>query len=132
MQQALSQPGAPTYDGLVVIVRKGTIVEHAGAAPPLRAGASRAATGPLAATRAQAVNKLVTAVPTLANQKALQLATLKAALPVLLPRRRKVWGWQRQAQWNTFGTWMLTNHLLSNPNAVTDASTNELLQGQGV
>jgi len=131
LQQLLSQPGAPTYDGLVVVARKGTIVEHAGLVRRFvqaLAHGYRAARG----DPRQAINKLVAAVPALGATRALQLATLKAALPDMFPAGAKLWGWQREAEWNTFGTWMTTHHLLSNPNAITDASTNELLQGQGV
>ena len=42
------------------------------------------------------------------------------------------WGWQDPTQWNAYGEWMLKNHLISDPNAVLDASTNELLAGQGI
>ena len=131
LQQLLSQSGAPTYDGLVVVARKGTIVEHAGL---LRRFVQTLAHGYRAARGdpRQAINKLVAAVPALSATKALQLATLEAALPDMFPAGAKIWGWQREAEWNTFGTWMTTHHLLSNPNAITDASTNELLQGQGV
>jgi ABC-type nitrate/sulfonate/bicarbonate transport system substrate-binding protein len=131
LQQLLSRPGVPTYDGLVVVARKGTIVEHAGLVRRFvqaLAHGYRAARG----DPRQAINKLVAAVPALGATRALQLATLKAALPDMFPAGAKIWGWQREAEWNTFGTWMATHHLLSNPNAVTDASTNELLQGQGV
>ncbi|HUY58636.1 MAG TPA: ABC transporter substrate-binding protein [Solirubrobacteraceae bacterium] len=131
LQHLLSQPGAPTYDGLVVVARKGTIVEHPGLVRRFvqaLAHGYRAARG----DPRQAINKLVAAVPALRATKALQLATLKAALPDIFPAGAKIWGWQREAEWNTFGTWMTTHHLLSNPNAITDASTNELLQGQGV
>jgi hypothetical protein len=37
-----------------------------------------------------------------------------------------------QTQWNSYGQWMLDQHLITSVNAVTDASTNELLAGQGV
>ena len=50
LQQLLSKPGAPTYDGLVLVVRKGSIVEHARcSAASYRP--SRAATGQPAPTR---------------------------------------------------------------------------------
>ncbi len=131
LQQLLSKPGYPTYDGLVVVVRKGTIVQHA---PLIRRFVQALARGYRAARAnpAQAVSNLVTAVPALAPQEALQLTTVNAAMPYFFPAGLKVWGWQRQAQWNAFGTWLTQNHLLSNPNAISDASTNELLQGQGV
>jgi len=131
LQQLLSQPGTPTYDGLVVVARKGTIVEHAGL---VRRFVQELAHGYRAARGdpRQAINKLIAAVPALRATRALQLATLKAALPDIFPAGAKIWGWQREAEWNTFGTWMTTHHLLSNPNAIADASTNELLPGQGV
>jgi hypothetical protein len=37
-----------------------------------------------------------------------------------------------QTQWNSYGQWMLNQHLITRINAITDASTNELLAGQGV
>ncbi len=131
LHELLSKPGAPTYDGMVLVVRKGSIVDDAG---PLRRFVQTVARGYRAAREnpARAVNDLVKAVPSLASQKALQLSLLNAAMPHMFPSHAKVWGWQREAEWNTFGTWMLQHHLLSNPNAITDASTNELLQGQGV
>jgi putative hydroxymethylpyrimidine transport system substrate-binding protein len=63
----------------------------------------------------------------------LQLASVKATLPSFFPANPgNPWGWQNQAQWNAYGEWMLTQHLISSPNAVSDASTNEVLAGQGV
>jgi putative hydroxymethylpyrimidine transport system substrate-binding protein len=131
LQQLLSQPNVPTYDSLVAVVRKATIVQHA---PLIRRFVQAVARGYQAARAnpAQAIKNLVAAVPTLGSSKALQLATLKAAIPSFFPAGDAIWGWQSQAQWNTFGTWMMNHHLLSNPNAITDASTNELLQGEGV
>jgi putative hydroxymethylpyrimidine transport system substrate-binding protein len=131
LQQLLSRPGYPTYDGLVMVARKGSIVQHA---PLIRRFVQAVARGYRAArgNPTQAVTDLINAVPSLAPQQPLELATLKAAMPYLFPTGGKVWGWQREAQWNAFGTWLAQNHLLSNPNAIGDASTNELLQGQGV
>jgi putative hydroxymethylpyrimidine transport system substrate-binding protein len=115
----------------VLVVRKGSIVQHAGL---IRRFVQAIARGYRAARAnpADAITNLVNAVPALAPEEPLQLATLKAAMPYFFPAGLKIWGWQREAQWNAFGTWLAQNHLLSNPNAVTDASTNELLQGQGV
>lgn len=131
LQQLLSKPGFPSYDGLVVVVRKGTIVGNAGLVrrfvQALARGYSAAGAHP-----GQAIANLIAAVPSLAPSRPLQLATLKAALPSFFPPTGKVWGWLRQSQWNAFGEWLNSNHLLSNPNAITDATTNELLPGQGV
>lgn len=131
LQQLLSQPGYPTYDGLVLVVRKGSIVAHA---PLIRRFVQAVARGYRAARAnpTQAINNLITEVPSLAPQKQLQLSILNAAMPYFFPPGLKVWGWQRESQWNSFGTWMTEHHLLNNPNATTDASTNELLQGEGV
>lgn len=131
LQQLLSVPGYPTYDGLVVVVRKGSIVDHA---PLIRRFVQAVARGYRAARAnpTQAITNLITEVPSLAPQQALETAELTAAMPYFFPAGGKVWGWQREAQWNSFGTWMTQHQLLSNPNAVTDASTNELLPGQGV
>jgi ABC-type nitrate/sulfonate/bicarbonate transport system substrate-binding protein len=131
LQQLLSQPGAPTYDGLVLVVRKGSIVDHAGLVRRFVQAVGRGYRAAKADPQ-RAINDLVAAVPSLDSSKALQLNTLDAAMPYIFPAGLKIWGWQREAEWNTFGTWMITNHLLTNPNAITDASTNELLQAQGV
>jgi hypothetical protein len=53
-------------------------------------------------------------------------------MPAFFPAGLKVWGYEPAAEWNAFGSWLARNHLLSNQNAITDASTNELLQAQGV
>jgi hypothetical protein len=37
-----------------------------------------------------------------------------------------------QTQWNSYGKWMLNEHLITRVSAIADASTNELLAGQGV
>jgi putative hydroxymethylpyrimidine transport system substrate-binding protein len=131
LQQLLSSPGYPTYDGLVIVVRKGTIVDHA---PLVRRFVQAVARGYRAARAnpTQAITNLITEVPSLAPQQALETATLQAALPYFFPTGGKVWGWQREAQWNSFGSWLTQHQLLSNANAITDASTNELLPGQGV
>jgi hypothetical protein len=131
LQEGLSQPKAPTYDGLVLVVRKGSIVDHA---PLLRRFVQAVAHGYRAARAdpAAAVGNMATQVPALVPTEPLVLATVNAAMPYFFPKGLPVWGWQRQAQWNRLGTWMTDNKFLDNPNAVTDASTNELLQGQGI
>jgi len=78
-----------------------------------------------------AVNNLVKASPGLDPK--LQLASVKATLSAFFPSNpADPWGWQDPTQWNDYGSWMLKNHLITVPNAVLDASTNELLAGQGL
>jgi len=131
LQQLLSAPGYPTYDGLVIVVRKGSIVDHA---PLIRRFVQAVARGYRAARAnpTQAITNLITEVPSLAPQQPLETAILQAAMPYFFPAGGKVWGWEREAQWNSFGSWMTQHQLISNPNAITDASDNELLPGQGV
>ena len=130
LQSLLAQPSAPTYNGLVVVVRKGTIVNHAGLArrfiQAVRRGYAAVRRDPQAGVAA-----LIAADPGLATQKRSLLATVRALLPYFFPSGT-IWGWQSEKNWNTFGTWLYNNKLITNPNAVTDASTNELLQGEGV
>jgi hypothetical protein len=57
---------------------------------------------------------------------------VRATLPAYFsPDRALPWGWQDQKQWTAFGRWMLAHHLISDPAAIVDASTNQLLAGQG-
>ncbi len=126
----MEEVGVPTYNELVVVVRKNTIVNHPDVVrrfvQALARGYESARSNPQAA-----VANLVHASPGLDPK--LQLASVRATLPAFFPSNpADPWGWQDPAQWNTYGQWMLSNHLISDPNAVLDASTNELLAGQGL
>jgi putative hydroxymethylpyrimidine transport system substrate-binding protein len=123
--------GVPTYDELVLVVRQSTLVSHP---DEIRRFIQAMARG-YASARANpagAVANLVRANPSLDKnfQSAAVSATLSAFFPSNYPTRP--WGWQDPAQWNAFGHWMLANHLISNPAAIADASTNEELAGQGL
>jgi ABC-type nitrate/sulfonate/bicarbonate transport system substrate-binding protein len=130
LQTLLAQASAPTYNGLVVVVRKGTIVDHAGVPRRLiqaiRRGYAAVRRNPKAG-----VADLIAADPGLATQKRDLLAAVRSLIPHFFPSGT-IWGWQSEKNWNAFGTWLFNNKLIANPNAVTDASTNELLQGEGV
>jgi len=122
--------GVPTYDELVLVVRKNTIVNRPDYVrrfvQALARGYESARSNPRAA-----VANLVHASSGLDPK--LQLASVRATLPAFFPTSpAHPWGWQDPAQWNAYGQWMLSNHLISQPNAVLDASTNELLAGQGL
>jgi putative hydroxymethylpyrimidine transport system substrate-binding protein len=65
-------------------------------------------------------------------KRPLQLASVKATLPVFFPPAGKPWGYMDPAQWNAYGLWMYDNQLLKNrPNAAA-ALTDEFLPGQGL
>jgi putative hydroxymethylpyrimidine transport system substrate-binding protein len=126
----MPQVGIPTYDELVVVARKSTVVDHP---DQLRRFVQALGRG-YAAVRSNpqaAVDNLVKANPGLDPK--FELASVKATLPTFFPSdSSRPWGWMSAGQWNAFGQWMLDKHLISNPNAVADASTNELLAGQGL
>jgi putative hydroxymethylpyrimidine transport system substrate-binding protein len=121
--------GVPNYDELVLVVTRKTLSTKT---DRLRRFVQALARGYTAARQdpAAAVSTLVHSTTGLDPK--LQLASVEATLPVFFPAdSTKPWGWQDQSQWNSYGAWMLSNHLISNPAAVADASTNELLAGQG-
>ena len=126
----MEEVGVPTYDELVVVVRKNMIVNHPDVVRRLVQALARG----YESTRRnphEAVANLVRASSGLDPK--LQLASVRATLSSFFPSNpSEPWGWQSPTEWNAYGQWMLNEHLISNPNAVLDASTNELLAGQGL
>jgi putative hydroxymethylpyrimidine transport system substrate-binding protein len=126
----MEQVGVPSYDELVVVVRKSTIINHPDV---VRRFVQALGRGYVAVRRnpQAAVTHLVQASSGLDPK--LQLASVTATLPAFFPSNASnPWGWQDPKQWSAYGQWMLSHHLISKPNAVIDASTNELLAGQGL
>jgi ABC-type nitrate/sulfonate/bicarbonate transport system substrate-binding protein len=83
----------------------------------------------------QAITTLINAVPSLAVRAQFERAMLDAALPEMFPSGLPVWGYQREAEWNTFGDWLNRNGFLTDPNALLElgqASTNQDLAGLGI
>jgi putative hydroxymethylpyrimidine transport system substrate-binding protein len=126
----MNRVGVPTYDELVVVVRRTTLAQHPDEIRRFLQALARGY-GSARANPSAAVGNLVRANPGLDPK--LQLASVRATLPAFFPSASgKPWGWQDQVQWNAYGQWMLKNHLISNPLAVANASTNEELAGQGL
>jgi putative hydroxymethylpyrimidine transport system substrate-binding protein len=125
----MDQVGVPTYNELVVVVRRSTIASKA---DQLRRFVQALARGYTSVRRNPqlAVSSLVRDNSGLDPK--LQLASVRATLPVFFPASGKPWGWQDPTLWNAYGEWMLNHGLITNPSAVVDASTNELLAGQGI
>jgi putative hydroxymethylpyrimidine transport system substrate-binding protein len=125
----MDQAGVPSYNELVLVVRKATIVDHASV---IRRFVQAVARGYEAARvdPGKAINQLLAANPGL--DRRLQTASVRATLSSFFPTGNHPWGWQNPTQWNSFGTWMMRHGLIHNPNAIIDASTNELLAGQGI
>jgi putative hydroxymethylpyrimidine transport system substrate-binding protein len=120
--------GVPAYDELVLVTRESTLAKRANA---LRRFVQALGRGYQAVRQnpAQGVAALVHANPAL--QTRLQSASVNATLSSFFPSAGHPWGWQNSRQWTAYGEWMLNRHLISNPASVADASTNQLLAGQG-
>jgi putative hydroxymethylpyrimidine transport system substrate-binding protein len=121
--------GVPTYDELVLVARESTIANRTSVlrrfVQALARGYQSVRSDPQAG-----VASLVSANPSLSAK--LQLASVRATLTSFFPSNpNEPWGWQAQTQWNAYGEWMLSHHLISSPAAIADASTNQLLAGQG-
>jgi putative hydroxymethylpyrimidine transport system substrate-binding protein len=126
----MNQVGVPNYDELVLVVRANEINERIDVVRRLVQALGRGYTAARRNPQA-AVQNLVQANPGLDPK--FQLASVKATLPAFFPTdASKPWGWMDPTQWNSYGQWMLNEHLITSVNAVTDASTNELLAGQGI
>lgn len=124
-----TQLGVPTYDQLVVVISKKTIINQSNLirrfVQALARGYETARADPQTA-----VQSLVAANPEL-NRK-LQLASVQATEADFFPAGKQPWGYQDATRWNAFGSWLIRHHLITNPLAVQAASTNELLAGNGI
>ena len=126
----VNDAGVPDYNELVLVARESEIANRTNVlrrfVQALARGYQSVRSNPQAG-----VNALVSANPSLDAK--LQLASVRATLPAFFPAKAgEPWGWQDSAQWNSYGEWMLSNHLISSQSAIADASTNELLAGQGL
>ena len=126
----VNRVGVPPYDELVLAVRTSTLTQHGDLIRRFVQALARGYRATRAAPQA-AVHHLVADNPGLDPK--LQLASVKASLSAFFPPGPgQPWGWQDQSQWNAYGEWMLSHHLISQPSAVANASTNQALAGQGV
>jgi putative hydroxymethylpyrimidine transport system substrate-binding protein len=120
--------GVPSYDELVLVTTENVIAKRTNM---LRRFVEAVGRGYEAVRRdpQAGVAALVHANPSLQTQ--LQLASVQATLSSFFPPAGQPWGWQNPKRWASYGQWMLSNHLITNPASVADASTNQLLAGQG-
>jgi putative hydroxymethylpyrimidine transport system substrate-binding protein len=126
----MNQVGVPNYDELVLVVREKTLANRPDLIRRLVQAMARGYES-VRSDPAGAVANLVKANPSLDAK--FQTAAVNATLPAFFPSdSSQPWGYQNQVQWNSYGRWMLSNHLISSPAAVADASTNEELAGQGL
>lgn len=125
----VDQVGVPTYDELILVARQSTIERKADAirrfVQALARGYEAVRANPQAGT-----SSLLSANSGL--DPSFQAAAVRATLPAFFPSDpSKPWGWQDPTQWAAFGQWMLHEHLITNPNALIEASSNDFLAGVG-
>lgn len=125
----MERVGVPTYNELILVAR----------AEDLREGGAKVrrflralGQGHEALRRdpATGVEPLLAANRDL--ERRLQLASVKATLPVFFPAKGKPFGYMDPAQWSAYGRWMYDNELLENPPNTTAAVTDEFLPGRGL
>lgn len=122
--------GVPTYNELVFVARKDDLAKRGNRVRRfLRAVA--AGYGAARENPSKAVGQLIAANPDLVRK--LQLASVKATLPVFFPSgSKRPFGYQDRRAWDAYGRWMYDNKLVRNPPQASRALTNEFLPGQGI
>ena len=125
----MEQAGVPTYDELVLVAQQETLGTRGKLirrfVQALRQG-----------TEAVREDPEVGIAPLLAANKdldrGLQLAAVKATLPVFFPEdAKRPFGWQDPEEWRLYGAWLRENKLVENP-PTQAVLTNEFLPGEGV
>ena len=127
----MEQAGVPTYQELVLVANTDRLREKARGAIMRRLlqAISRGAKA-VEANPAAGADALVKANPDL--DRAFQLASVKATLPVFLPDNKAFpWGYQNADEWKAYGQWMLDNGLVKRLPSPTSL-TNEFLPGRGI
>lgn len=125
----LDDAGLPTYNELVLVARAEDLRDRG---PMIRRTLQAIADGYRAVRDdpSKAADQLVAANPDL--DKGLQLAAIKATLPVFFPEDDdSPFGFQNTRDWARFSAWMLENQQIEQP-AAPGSLTNEFLPGQGI
>ncbi len=125
----MEQAGVPTYDELVLVgdqARLGT----RGKVYRRFIQALRQGTEAVRANPETGIDPLLKANKDL--DRGLQLAAVKATLPVFFPEDpKRPFGWQDPEDWRRYGAWLRENDLVKNP-PTQALLTNEFLPGEGV
>jgi putative hydroxymethylpyrimidine transport system substrate-binding protein len=123
--------GVPTYDELVMVVRRKDLDE--GFSSKLRRFLRATTRGHqrLRANPETGVGALLKVDPGL--ERGLQTAVVSATLPVFFPADKdKPFGWQEPSEWDAYGRWMFESKLLKKQPDAARALTNEFLPGEGL
>lgn len=125
----VDEAGIPTYNELVITARADDLRDRG---PLIRRFMQALSEGQRAVRDdpQRAADNLVKAAPEL--NKGLQLAAIKATLPVFFPADEdKPFGYMNHREWARFGAWMQSNNLLRRP-AEPTSLTIEFLPGEGI
>jgi putative hydroxymethylpyrimidine transport system substrate-binding protein len=126
----MEQIGVPTYNELIVVAREQDVRTRG---PLLRRFMRALARGHqrLRTDVNAGVDPLVKANPDL--ERKLQVAQVKATLPVFFPDdRKRPFGFQDPEQWHRYAAWMSDNNLIPSTDTAQRAFTNEFLPGEGI
>jgi ABC-type nitrate/sulfonate/bicarbonate transport system substrate-binding protein len=122
--------GIPTYPGLVMVVRDGTLQAESGV---LRRFVQAVGRGyrQLRDNPGKYATVAATAMGTPRAAAELQ-AGVEHELPELFPSDSEPWGWQDPNTTANLTHWLVTQHLIASSGPVQSAFTNQLLAGQGI
>ncbi len=125
----MEQAGVPTYDELVLVADQDRLGPR-GKVYRRFIQALRQGTEAVRANPATGIDPLLKANKDL--DRGLQLAAVKATLPVFFPEDpKRPFGWQEPEEWRRYGAWLRENGLVENP-PTQAVLTNEFLPGEGV
>jgi putative hydroxymethylpyrimidine transport system substrate-binding protein len=127
----VEQAGVPTYQELVFAADNDRLQEK-GVGDTMRRFLQAVSRGAAAVKKDPdaAADALVAASPDL--DRGLQLASIKATLPVFFPANETFpWGYMNADEWKTYGQWMLAQGLVKTLPTPTSL-TNEFLPGRGI
>jgi putative hydroxymethylpyrimidine transport system substrate-binding protein len=122
--------GVPDYDELVLVANADELDEHKN---DIRLFVSATARG-----ADQARKNPARAARTLAKENdelkpSFLKASVRATIPALFPEKQdQPWGYLDPAKWRNYGGWMRQNGLIEDLPEVDEATTNELLPGEGL
>jgi putative hydroxymethylpyrimidine transport system substrate-binding protein len=127
----MDQVGVPTYQELIFVADTDRLREK-GYGDVMRRFLQAVSRGARAvkANPEVGADALVKANPDL--DRPLQLASIKATLPVFFPENETFpWGYMNSDEWEAYGRWMLSNKLIKTLPTPTSL-TNEFLPGRGI
>ncbi len=120
----VDQLGVPTYDELVLVARRTTVEDHAGAIRSFIAALARGTSYAIGHPQ-EASNAVLTAGKGLDPMQT--RSEVDATLPLLAPAPGHPYGFMDPGQWREYAEWMAEHDLISSAPRTSQVLTNELL-----